>query len=544
MSLNKNKSFWIVTNLINNNADLYIRNLKIFYENLSDSHDFIHFKEQNNYCIAISSKIRPPINHINNKKIILDGWIKEDCLNSIIADKKNNEIYGEFALSYSNNDGFNFVTDFYSSIPIYYFHTNKNYIITNDIRAIFIYEDFTVNINLESVLYHLGGDIAIGENELPNNNTFFTDIKKIPKGSKLTIKNNKLSTKEIIDYNFETDSSRFIKKDFINQFKDKFKESTIDRMNNGLTAIHFSGGLDSGSVLATAMEKNLDYFCVNISFKDNDLIYSQDSMIVNKVSKHLDKPSYILWADNTLRFQNNLIDNDPLLYIDGPEPRSNSLACLQVDQLINELGAVQAITGESGDVILGEQFDEVILDSLIKHDSIKSAFELFNVINEKRKISRYNIKYYINLYNIFLSKFNSKLAKRTYIKTQWQDEEVKVPEYICQSKGFLANKLYSDEYRNMLDGHRFMLDFLWPKARYFDSLSLNSSTTHPFLDLRLINLVLKIPPHEHLYLKSIKYGSYLSSKRLARESFKQTLPEIFKFKKKKHPMKVWQRKYY
>ncbi|MDE1482077.1 asparagine synthase-related protein [Xenorhabdus bovienii] len=533
MSLNKNKSFWIVTNLEHSNADFYIRNLKNFYENLNDSHDFIKFEEQNYYCIVISSKIRPPINHIKNKKIILDGWIKEKCLDSIIINEKSNEIYGEFSLAYFNEEGFNFITDFYSSIPIYYFYNKNNYIITNDIRAIIVYSGFTVDINFESVLYHLGNDIAIGENELPDNNTFFMNIKKAPKGRKLTIKNNKLSTKEIIDYNFEIDASTFIKKDFINQFKEKFRESTIDRMKNGLTAIHFSGGLDSGSILATAIENNLDYLCVNISFKNNDLMYSQDSEIVNKVSKYLDKPSYILWADNTLRFQNNLVDNDPLLYIDGPEPRSNSLACLQMDQLINDLGAVQAITGESGDVILGEQFDEVILDSLITFGSTKNAFELFKIINEKRKISPYNIKYYMNFYNLFLSKFNKKLAQKTYIKTQWQDEIIKVPEYICQSKSFSTNKLYSDEYKNILDGHRFMLDFLWPKARYFDSLSLNSSMTHPFLDLRLVNFVLKIPPHEHLYIDSIKYGSYFSSKRLARESFKQIIPEIFKFKKEK-----------
>ncbi|MER2371431.1 asparagine synthase-related protein [Photorhabdus laumondii] len=533
MSLNKNKSFWIVTNLENQNNDTYVRNVKNFYENLSDSHDFIKYEEQNHCYIAISSKIKPLISYINNKKIILDGWIKEESLNSIITSKENNEIYGEFSLAYFNNEGLNFFTDFYSSIPIYYFQNKNHYIITNDIRAIIVYSEFTVDVNFESVLYHLGNDIAIGENELPDNNTFFMKIKKVPKGSKLTIKNNKLSIKEIIDYNFEIDTSKFIKKDFISQFKEKFKESTIDRMNNGLTAIHFSGGLDSGSILATAIENDLNYLCVNIGFKNNDLMYSQDSEIVKKVSKRLDKPSYILWADNTLRFQNNLIDNDPLLYIDGPEPRSNSLACLQVDQLINELGAVQAITGESGDVILGEQFDEVILDSLIKFDSAKNAFNLFKIINEQQRVSPYNIKYYINLYNLFLSKFNNKLAKRTYVKTQWKDEIVKAPEYICQSKNFSTNKLYSDQYKNMLDGHRFMLDFLWPKAKYFDSLSLNSPMTHPFLDLRLVNLVFKIPPHEHLYIESIKYGSYFSSKRLARESFKQTLPEIFKFKKEK-----------
>ncbi|QTL40395.1 hypothetical protein HGO23_03040 [Xenorhabdus budapestensis] len=533
MSLNKNKSFWIVTNLAFYNADCYILNLKNFYENLNDSHDFIQFEEQSYNCVVISSKIRPPIDNIRNKKIILDGWVKDECLNTIIGNKKSDEIHGEFSLVYFNEEGLNFVTDFYSSIPIYYFYNGNNYIITNDIRAIIIYNGFTVNINFESVLLHLGNDISIGESELPNNNTFFMNIKKIPKGSKATIKNNKFLTKEIINYNFKFDSLSFIKTDLITQFKEKFRESTIDRMKNGLTAIQFSGGLDSGSILATAIENNLDFLCVNMSFKNNDLMYSQDSEIVKKVSKYLDRPSYILWADNTLRFQNNLIDNDPLLYIDGPEPRANSLACLQIDQLINELDAVQAITGESGDVILGEQFDEVILDSLITYGATKNAFELFKVISEKRKTPPYNMQYYMNFYNLFLSKFNKRLAKKTYIKTQWQDGIIKVPEYICQSKNFSTNKLCSDEYKNMLDGHRFMLDFLWPKARYFDSLSLNSFMAHPFLDLRLVNFVLKIPPHEHIYIDSIKYGSYFSSKRLARESFKKIIPEIFEFKKEK-----------
>ncbi|MBS9423267.1 asparagine synthetase B family protein [Photorhabdus caribbeanensis] len=533
MSLNKNKSFWIVTNLEHSNAKNYIHNLKGFYDNLYDSHDFISFSEKNNNCIIISSKVNPPLIFFKGQKIILDGWIKEEGLSSVIAGRKNNEIYGEFSLVYFNDEGLNFVTDFYSSIPIYYFFYKNSYIITNDIRAIIVHTDFSIDVNFESVLYHLGNDIAVGENELPDNSTFFMNVKKIPKGSKLTIKNSKFSIQEIIDYHFEIDPSKMIKKDFASQFKEKFRESTRDRMNNGLTAIHFSGGLDSGSVLATAMENNLDYFCVNISFKNNDLMYSQDSEIVNKVSKYLKKPSYILWADNTLRFQNDLIDNDPLIYIDGPEPRSNSLACLQLDQLINELGAVQAITGESGDVILGEQFDEVILDSLIKSGYARNAFELFSTINKKKKISPYNISYYTDFYNLFLSKFNSRLAKSTYLKTQWKDEIIKIPKYIYQSKNFSNNKLYSDKYKKMLDGHRFALDFLWPKARYFDSLSLNSFMTHPFLDLRLVDFILKIPPHEHLYLESIKYGSYYSSKKLARESFRKILPEIFKFKKEK-----------
>lgn len=517
MLLNKNKKKWVLTNLIGTDLIEYKNNILDFYEyELKYSEiDDISISNFNGFVISGKNCKK----NDENKEYILDGVVFN--LKKLF-DLKN--IDGEFTAVLSGENGdVAFVTDFYASMPIYYHTKNNIFIASNDLRMIIIHQFYTLDLSYDAMLMHLNYHIAVGENELLNNKTFFNNIYKVPKGSIMTVdKNINLLFKKHLDYDFF--KKNMPQKVSINDFKTIFGRSIDERMSLGKSTIHFSGGLDSGAILAHALQKDHDFICVNMSFKNNDLMYSQDLEIVKNVSKRISNPSFIMWGDETLRLQNDCIDNDPLIYLDGPEPRANSLICLNMDLFNYKNNVTQSITGESGDVILGEQFQEVLMDGLIKDGKLREALFLLNILRKGRKKTIYNIHY---LYKYFFSKFTYKLSKKSYLSTQWVGDENIVPDFILKKKNFDFTSQYSNKYEKILDGHRFMLDYLWPKARYFDSLSTSAFYFHPFIDYKLINYIMSIPPYEYMDINKLKYGSYFASKKLVRESYSEVIPEIF-----------------
>lgn len=537
MYINKAKSYWIVSNIKGSQWDDYVEHLKWFYEHFSATHQVLYFCIGDINIFVLNSLSNTVFIHKSEEEaFILDGWMSEETKNKLskktysIKNKNNlTNLIGEFSAVYINKNECYIYTDFYGTIPAYHLSLNETNIVSNDLRAILVYQEYDIKLSDIAIKKSLTPSAIVGENDLPDGITFFHGISKIARNSAYEFYKNKI-------LNLQKESffnKKIFDMDAVSEFKRIFSQSIDDRMNGKLSGIQFSGGIDSASILGMAIENNHRFINVNMSFKDNELMFSQDQDIVKRTSKDLGLKTYILWGDSTLRFQNCELDNDPLIYVDGPEVRANSLACLGMNSIMYDAGVEQVLTGESGDVILGEQIEFVIFDSLIKNGFFRDAIKLLQDIFTIRNIKMNSFNGIKTACDLVISPLIKPLAERTYIHNNWREEKKSLPAYLLAFEIERGEKLTSSSFKNLSHGHKYMLDFLWPKARYFDALPIDTHYVHPFLDSRMIDFALSVQPYLHMDYKNILSGSYAVSKYLARQSFKNILPEYLIGKKDK-----------
>ena len=267
-----------------------------------------------------------------------------------------------------------FIRDRLGQKPLYYTLINKSLIASSEIKDIlFIVKKLKKNISENKFVvdkYLLRGWAD------DSTNTFFKNIFQFPAGTYSTFKNGKLE--KPIKY-WELNLNK----------KNNFNKRSFNKMFNENIRIHLrcdtplaatlSGGLDSGSIVRTAIKYKKDistFSCVN-SFADESKIIN-DLLKKFKI-KHQNINTEKLYQKNTLR---NLIK-----YQDEPLISASHFDQFILRKEIKSKGFKVILVGEGGDEVLGGYF-RLVLSYLIEID-------FKNQLNKNKIYS--NIEKYFNI---------------------------------------------------------------------------------------------------------------------------------------------------
>ncbi|MBC6973539.1 asparagine synthase [Bacillus sp. Xin] len=478
--------------------------------------------------------------------IIMDGWINGELtaksngvdfffddyqdlyqkLNSSNT-KTLSSSNGEFTILWwdENIQSLTAVTDIYATRPIYYWLSSKGeWFISNDIRILLLVPDIPFQVDEEVCKMFPTSGFAVGENGFEDR-TFFKGIKKLPAASLAYFKFNSIQTRKYWGISNLLDNKN-ITKNATPLFRELFQEVTKDRLKDKKHIVELSGGLDSATVMAAAIatENTEKILAVNISFSDPDMFLSHDRDLVKNMIKDLNIPGLIILGDKTARIPNAEIGRDPLWFIDGPDPRANALVNETFTVLAREYGASSVLTGEGGDFLFSG--GEAVIDSLIRQGRFNESYDILKkwAGNNTLKMCKLALQY-------GFAPFLPYIGEKLYYKLLWSDTEYELPEYFTNKHKEREEKINKEDYQRYQQskkllswGKRYHFDFLWPRARYMDSIGVSLPAYHPFLDRRLIEFSFSVSPEQHFDILKGQMENYAGSKMLLRKSFTDILP--------------------
>ncbi|RQZ41214.1 asparagine synthase [Burkholderia sp. Bp9090] len=463
----------------------------------------------------------------------LHSSFRQDAL---ALDPSKNVVLGEFSYASIRPERVILMTDHYATHPIYYWcGKNGQWVASNDLRLLLLCRLVPLKIRRESCIEFLTQSVMVGENELAGEATFFAEVLKMPASGVLSIDRTGQTfelTQARDDVAFRLDSAISRREDFEQVFRARLDACVLDRIEAGAGGIMLSGGVDSNTVLGATLSVHgrSAPFCANMGFRDADLAMSQDDKLVEALVRHCDVPHRIIYADDFLRLP--ALD-DACAYVDGPDAAANPLAKEACARVFQDHDVSLVMTGEGGDVILGESTHPWILDSIREHDGIEA---LHDYVTENLGIRAFSRAYFHKM----LTSLSPRLGRREWLEKESTEGRAILPDYLgkCLLAGARrqarAGKGYARHSRTRYLGHDYIRAMLFPRATYFDTLNVYCTHSHPFLDPRMISFALACPPHlHHDYRRLNRANPYATSKMLARNAYRGALPDFATEKKSK-----------
>ncbi|MBT2285314.1 asparagine synthase [Paenibacillus polymyxa] len=479
--------------------------------------------------------------------IILDGWAsgelqahaddfpslssyQQEQAYRLLQEKPEYQLcksQGEFTLVYWDQKRSSLIvaTDSYATRPVYYWISPRNeWFVANDLRVLLLLQDIPFEVDEDVCRMYPTSGFAVGENGLEER-TFFKGIRKLPTASIAWWNNYQVKVQSYWGMR-ELTSQPQLSEDAVPQFRQLFKQVTQERFNGSKRIVELSGGLDSAAVVAAAIAggNREQILAVNISFAEPDMMPSHDKDLVKKMMRDLRIPGLIIHADATARIPNAEIGRDPLWFVDGPDPRANSLVNETFTVLARQFRTAAVLTGEGGDFVYSGE--AAVIDSYFRQKHYREGISQLREWTGNRAGSMLKRGFQYGL-----APFLPYIKEKMYYKLLWSDTEYDLPEFFTNEHLQRERQMNAEEvhrYRKSRPlnywGKRYHYDFLWPRARYMDSVGITLPAYHPFLDRRMIEFSFSVPPEQHFDLLKGEQDSYAGSKLLLRKAFTDILP--------------------
>ncbi len=466
--------------------------------------------------------------------ITYSGWLRElrtGTIHSSIRsdvltlDPTQTPVVGEFSCATIDVDRVVLMTDHYATHPVYYWHGRQgHWVASNDLRLLLLCRLVPIAIRRESCIELLTQSVMVGENELAGGMTFFRDVFKMPANSTMSIDRHgrMLTLPRAKDLECHRLDDKIVhSEDFVCEFRTRFDACVKDRLEAGAGGIMLSGGVDSNSVLGACLAACPGDvpFCTNMSFKSTDLALAHDDKLVEALVRSCGVPHRIIYADDFLRLP--MLD-DPDAYVDGPDVAANPLAKEACARVLQDRGVSLVMTGEGGDVVLGESMHRWIHDAIRRHKGIRA---LHDYVTENLAARSFSPAYF----GAMLTSLPT-ISGRRRLRKEFSNKTPDLPDYLGESL-----RRTSQRHAHLLDGlprttylgHDYIRAMLFPRATYFDTLNVHCTQAHPFLDPRMVAFALACPPHLHHDFKHLdRNNPYATSKMLARNAYREVLPKF------------------
>lgn len=268
------------------------------------------------------------------------AW-KEECVNHLIGDFA-------FAIWDGLAQTLFCARDQFGVKPFYYAHTNNSFIFSNTLNTIRLHPSISDALNETAIADYL----VFGLNHNLESTTF-RDIHRLPAGHSLSISNRSASKRRY--WTPAANDTVNATGNCVEQFHDLLTTATKDRLRTTQVTVSMSGGLDSTSLAAIAKDLLSEYpdssirACTNVYdslFQDEERHYS------TLAANALGVPITHLPADH-----HPLFASDSAIDLNQPEPFLMSPYAAQFNGLLRELahdGRV-ALTGYDGDAFMTER---------------------------------------------------------------------------------------------------------------------------------------------------------------------------------------------
>lgn len=483
--------------------------------------------EDHNLSIVSNSRIdnrASIINEYNLKHDIPDSLLILELFKKL-GKKCLDLLVGPFTFVIFNNQSNEIFAarDHFGQRPFYFAKTDDYFIFSSDANSILSTPYIKEEINEQRVL-----DYLIFQGSI-DNQTFFKNIKKLHRSECLHFSNKSLKIKKY--YSLPTQKFNFSNDDkYIERFSEILRSVILDQSNtcNGSIATTCSGGLDSTSIASVLHDQKIN----NLKLKSYSVHFPELS---SEEFKKTDEKKYVndfiekFDADHT--FINSSID--PLEHLDFimqksyfPPKSGNGYMHQEIFDNMKKDDINVLFDGFDGDSVVSHGLEK--LDELLRSFKIselkKEVYEASRLNNRK-----FSLKYFFKNFilkplipvklKIYLYSFTKKGITELHKYNFLNKEMKKSYDFLGKYERFYSNKSY--KFTNGYESHKngLSMPFWEEDLEMIDYLSsLNKVDIRlPFMDKRLVELCLSVPPH--LKMKNGVRRYYF------RESMKGICPE-------------------
>lgn len=378
---------------------------------------------------------------------------------------------------------------------LYYAHTGNHFIISNSLHCLLQHPSITTRLDDRA----MGGFLLFGDHTWLNKSwTAYADVTSLPPAHYLEFHNNRKTVRRywnipenIPKINYRNEN------DYIDHFLEIFKQTINDRLRTDHVTISMSGGIDSTAIAAMLHEIKKD--------GGRDLHLSAVTIFYNDLYKCRER-HYANLAALRLRLQTHFIDGDQFSFLSQSIPTTRPLEISQPGLWLHTLRKISTlgninITGAAADNLLSYPSGFRSLKS-------KNPYTmLLMILRLKRRYGKLpslgtgllgKIKMGWNGHDgssvsayPYPSWISHDFEKKMCLKEQWEEEW----DFRQQSPTFRSR---SSLLRDSL---------LHPDWNLDDVLMTSNFTLaeqrDPYLDIRMVNFVLSLPPFPWLFDKHI-----------------------------------------
>lgn len=388
--------------------------------------------------------------------------------------------------------------DRFGKKPFYYYLKNNDFIFASEIKSILSILNTTPSLNKDALYQYLSFLTPIEDN------TFYKDIKKLPAGHFIILKNNQLTIKKYYDLDY-IKTSRNNEKEILENIEELLINSVKKRLVSDVeVATLLSGGVDSSltsALYAKYSNKKINTFCIGY---DEHTHYSE-LPFARIVSKHINSNhnELIIQRKDFIQTIDKMLE-----HTDEPFADSASIPTYLLSEFINKKGIKVALSGEGSDEsFLG--YDNYF--KMLDYYKSKGSKEEFNLTKEWEFNNRAFNKQHI--YQTCGETFTEKQKEKLFLN-------YKIKDYLKNYK-----KCNYDDFKwlTYIDFKVWIAEVLMTKI---DRMSMAHALElrAPFLDHKLVEYMLSVD-------KNIKCGN--TNKYLLKQIAQKYLPKEIVHRQKK-----------
>jgi len=414
----------------------------------------------------------------NDAELILfayEAW-GEDCVKHLIGDFA-------FAMWDARERQLFCARDHFGVKQFYYAHLGSTFVFSNTLNCVRLHP--AVSDELDEVV--IGDYLLFGLNQ-DLSSTTFSDIRRLPQASRLTVSTKGKTTQRFWTAPTNGQIQFPNSEDYIERFKELFSEAVGDRLRMNKISVSMSGGLDSTSVAAVVRDSLL-HGSPRADLRGYVVVYDrlipdEERRFSNVAASALQIPITHIAADDF-----SLYEERTPRELEQPEPFLMNPTAAQFNELLRSMAAYSrvALSGWDGDAFMNEppnsHFAELTKDLKIRKLMVDMGWFVWSRGQLPPIGFRTLLKRLIGTYprKTFCPEWiNESFSKRFNLTERWK-------QFTSESTRAHPTRPYA---------FRVLNSTSW--APLFESYDAGASRLalemrHPMIDVRLVEYLLGIP---------------------------------------------------
>jgi asparagine synthase (glutamine-hydrolysing) len=394
--------------------------------------------------------------------------------------------------------------DHFGIRPFYYADLGGAFVFSNTLNTVLFHPQVQNHLNERAV-----GDFLLCGLNCDNSTTIYKEISRLPPAHTLTVSASTIQQK--LYWSPPTDGRIRYRhpQEYVENFQSIFLNAIADRLRSDRAGILLSGGLDSGSVAATAQQlaqqtnPPIDLF--TYTFVHESLPHDQEGILARETAQFLKLNNCPLQSDQTKPFE---LPSDPSLYL--PEPLDSPLSSGHFADYRRIAADCRILfSGEGGDNLMNFQLTPYFAELRRRGEWPLLITESLQYLRHRpfpwRGIKARILKLFGNdpLSPDFPIWFNPDFVRRLSLKDRWRE--------LSQLPSLPSTHPVHPK------GHASLALPQWTNMFETENAGVTRQpveVVYPFLDLRVVNYLLALPPFPWFF-----------QKKLLREAMRGRLPE-------------------